>query len=248
MNRSMSLFLAVCLGTGPAATIVRADAAADKVVDKAIRAHGGETALARTKTMIRTESGTLNFNGGEIAFSSELTADLPDRYRLEVELGPMKLRQIAIVTRARGWQVTSGNTLEMSRETHHEAVEEGYALYLTSLAPLRREKGIELTTVRDAKVAGKPAAGVKVKLKGHDDVQLFFDKETGLLVRMARSTPFGGLTAEKEYLFSEYKEVEGVKMPMKRQEFIAGQKYMDGKVSSFRFPDRVDEKNFAKPN
>src|SRR5207248_3291537 len=125
------------------------------------------------------------------------------------ELGPQKMKQIVVVNRDQGWQVAGGATVEMERKTLAESREEGYALWLSSLVPLRREKGVQLTAVAAAKVDGKPAAGVKVSLKGRDDVTMYFDEKTGLLVRMTRNTTVAGLTAEKEYLFGDYKEVEG---------------------------------------
>lgn len=243
MNRTLSVLLAVCLSGAGA----RADGLAERVVERALRAHGGESALAKTRTMIRSETGNLNFSGDNVAFSCEITTDLPDRYRLEVELGPQKIRQTVVVSRDQGWQVSGGVTIEMDRKLHAESREEGYVLWLTTLVPLRREKGIQLTTAPAVKVDNQLAAGVKVSLKGRDDINLYFDEKTGLLARMTRKTTVAGLTAEKEYLFGEYKEFEGAKLPMKRQELMNGRKYMEGKVGGYRFPARVDDKSFAKP-
>jgi hypothetical protein len=112
---------------------------------------------------------------------------------------------------------------------------------------LLRDKGIQLTSLPESKFQGKVVQGVKAARKGRDDLELYFDKETGLLVRTRRDTAFGGLTAEKEYVFGDYKEFAGGKWPTKLQELINGNLLIDGKVESYRFPDKADESKFSRP-
>jgi hypothetical protein len=231
-------------GQSPAST----DQDAEKVVDRAIRAHGGETALARGRTMCWVLSGRgKNPGGSYTSVKSWLTSDLPDRFRFEVEMGEEKNRLLVVVNQTKGWRSGSGVTVEMKEEDLNETREEGYARYLTTLVPLRREKGMQLISLPESKYQGKAVLGVKVTLKGHDDVEMYFDKESGMFVRMKRETAFGGLTAEKDYLFSGYKEYDGGKWPTRLVELTNGVKMMEGTVESYRFPEKADQTQFVKP-
>jgi hypothetical protein len=81
-----------------------------------------------------------------------------------------------------------------------------YLVWCWTLAPLLQADS-ELSPLPDATVEGRPAAGVKLRRKGELDVNFFFDKETGLLVR----NDWRGL----EIRYGEWKEHDGVKYPAK---------------------------------
>ena len=54
-------------------------------------------------------------------------------------------------------------------------------IYLSQVLPLT-DKTYPLTGAGEAKVNDRPAVGVKVTARGHRDVTLYFDKESGLLL------------------------------------------------------------------
>ena len=93
--------------------------------------------------------------------------------------------------------------------------EASYARWAGSLVPLLN-KGFQLASLGEIKVDGKLAIGVRVSHKGHRDINLFFDKDKGLLVKseMTVKDPMaGGKEVTQETLYSDYKEVSGVKRP-----------------------------------
>jgi hypothetical protein len=242
LNR-LGVFLAVCLVAGPA---LGADEA-EKVVDRAIRAHGGLDALNKVSHAVRSMTGTLTFNGQEMNFSQDVTLDLPERYRLEMELGAEKRKLLVIVAGDKGWRVVGGSTQEMTPDFLNEAREEGHVVYLSSLVPLRRDRGVTLKLLPEGKVQGKPADVVQVSFKDRADAQLFFDRDSGMLVKISRKTAIGGLRAERDYTFGEFRDFSGVRLPTRWQEFINGMKQLDGKVSYYKFQSRADDRQFAKP-
>lgn len=224
-----------------------AQASAEAMVDKAIQAHGGAAALERARVVVRTSSGTITVNAMDTPFTSELTTDLPDRYRLSVQLGPQKTALLTVINGKKGWHVNGGMTLEMSPDGVAEAREEGYVLHASSLVPLRNDKGCTLKVMPEEKHQGKAVTVVKASVKGRDDILFSFDKETNLLMKMSRKTAFGGLTADKEYVFDNYKEFNGAKLPTRMQELLNGRKYMDSTIGSYRFLQKADDRDFAKP-
>ena len=242
MRGKFGLLLACCLVLGGRA----AAGEAEDVVDKAIRAHGGADKLARVKQMQRSDTGTLSLGGGAAPFKDELIVDLPQRYRLDLVFGPQKTNITVVVNPAGGWQVTGGGAAELGKERLHEQREEMYVLYVQTLVPLRKERGFTLTSLPDAKVQGRKAAGVKVVSKGHIDVRLYFDKDSGKLVKVSRTLPVAGLSLEKDTLLSDYKRFGGVELPTRIVEYDNGSKTAEIKSATYSFP-RITEKMFARP-
>src|SRR5207245_5152124 len=89
--------------------------------------------------------------------------------------------------------------------------------WVSSLLPLKG-KAFTLTALDETKVDGKPASGIKIAYKGHGDVSLWFDKDSGLLVKSAqrlKSAQQGGKEVLHEGCFSNYQAVQGVQIAMK---------------------------------
>src|SRR6202011_4293737 len=99
----------------------------------------------------------------------------------------------------------------------------------------------------EAKVNGQPAAGVKVASKGHADAKLYFDAATHLLVKIERTTREAGLSLDKEYLFGDHKDFDGVKLPTRLTETLEGKKASELTSASYKFPSKPDDAAFSKP-
>ncbi len=224
-----------------------AQASAEAIVDKAIEAHGGIKALERARILTSSQAGKFVAFATETPFTSDLIVDLPDRYRHTMLIGEEKKPVVNVLNRNQGWFVNGGTTTPMGRDVLTEARDEGFAFHVSKLAPLRREKGFTLQSMPEAKHQGKAVLVVKASMKDRDDIVLSFDKETNLLVKMSRKAALGGLTVDKDYYFDGHKVFNGAKLPTKLQELLNGRKCMDYTISSYRFHEKADDKEFAKP-
>ncbi|HEV2200754.1 MAG TPA: hypothetical protein VGR73_13110 [Bryobacteraceae bacterium] len=77
-------------------------------------------------------------------------------------------------------------------------------------------------------------------------VSLYFDPETGLLVRMRRyaSSPVGRIPTQYDY--SDYRDVNGVKMPFKwNMLWLDGRESVE--LSEIRVNVAIDAARFTKP-
>jgi hypothetical protein len=235
----------------PATGVVRAQGDPKAIVEKAIRAHGGEAKLAKLNATQAKSKGTMEMMGQTLPFTSTATGQLPDKMREEVTLERMgrKLTILQILNGDKGWASLQGQTQELTGALLEEAKDAAYSGRVESLTPLLKEQGFTLTAIPDATVNGKPAAGVKVASKGHKDISLYFDKEKGLLVRSARKSldnlSMADVTMETNY--SDFKDIDGVMTPMKMQVQKDGKPFMSGELLEVKYLDKVDEKLFEKP-
>jgi hypothetical protein len=222
---------------------------AQAVVDRAIRAHGGLERLAKTQLMIRKATGVMSLFGQDVPFSDELILQLPQRWRLTLEAGPagQKAQFLLIVNDKQAWQSDGSAVAEVAKERLGELREEAYLLWLTTLVPLKKESGFTLATSAGAKVHDQEASVIKVARQGHAEIKLYFDKQTGLLIKAEHQTRDAGLEVTKEYVYSGHKEVEGVQLPTKSVELTNGKKLTELSTITYKFPAKVEESIFAKP-
>ncbi len=206
------------------------------LIDQAIKAQGGEVGLTKAQTLVRMATGTF-FLGGETGFTSETTFGLPGRAKMVVKLDKGG-QIIQVLNGDRGWSSAGGMVNEMPREGIDELREEVYVEWLTTLVPLKKE-GFTLTPVA--------ALGVKVSSKGHNDAILYFDKDSGLLVKFERQSREAGILAKKEYVLGGFKEFDGVKLPTKRTELLNGKKIAEVTSASYKFLSKADDAMFGRP-
>ena len=214
-------------------------------IEQAVKAHGGADALAKARTAVRSGEGVIYQGGKEAAFTDEMTWDLPGRWRDAVEI-QKTIRFTIAVDGDKGWQGVGGTAADLGPERLRELREEMYVLWLETLTPLQKD-GFDLAPLPEIKVNGQAAVGVKASSKGHADAKLYFDGRTHLLVKIARTSEEAGLNLDKEYLFSDHKEFDGVKMPTHVVETLDGKKASELTSASYKFPAKADDSAFAKP-
>jgi hypothetical protein len=247
-NLAVVLGLVLLAGGSPVADGRDADQA-QTVLDHAIHAQGGLDQLAKTQLMVRSAKGTMQLFGQDLPFSDETTLQLPERWRMKLTSGPagQQTEIMLVISGDRGWQSLRGQVTEIDRQRLGELREEVYALWVTTLVPLKKEAGFVLTTLSDARVDDQPASCLNVAQRGHADIKLFFNKQNGLLVKMEHRTREAGLNVLKEYTYADYQVFEGVRLPAKLVELANGKKLTDVSRISYKFLDQVDASTFAKP-
>jgi hypothetical protein len=252
MQRAILTACAAALVLAVAAP-ARADEQADvkAILDKAIKAHGGEEALAKKKVEVVKSKGKYYGMGDGIDFTSEMIVQAPDRFRSEVdvEAGGMQIKIVQVVNGNKGWMKFADQVQDMNKEQLEEAKAQFYLRKVGTLVPLR-DKAFKVSPLGEVKVDGKPAAGLRIESMGERDVSLFFDKETGLLIKseMRGKDPMAG---DKEFngeiFYGDYKKVDGVQTPFKVTLKRDGEKFVESEVTDVKREDKVDETTFNKP-
>jgi hypothetical protein len=156
---------------------------------------------------------------------------------------------VIVVNGDKGWRQMGGTTTELTKAQMKEQKEERYAEEVTWLLPLRG-KGFTLTLLGESKVDGRPAVGVKVSHPGHRDVKLYFDKDSGLLLKNEHHVldeQHGNKEVNEETLYSDYRKVKGVKVPRNVTLKRDGKPFVEAKIADWKFADKLDDSLFSKP-
>ena len=160
-----------------------------EIVAKAIKAHGGEEYLAKHQAVQATEKGKINIPGvGEADFSQESAYMLPDKFKHTIEFEAMSLK-IRFVAISNGDKVSVDATVNGQAADLGTNLKEAYktvpvVIRISHLTPLLKDKSYELSLIGEDKVDDKKVVGVRVSKKSQKDVNVYFDKETGLLTKM----------------------------------------------------------------
>jgi hypothetical protein len=164
--RGLGLVLVALAGLTLAGPVRADQKEAILLIDRAIRAHGGEAALRKTLVCIRTEEGVKQqAGGGEVRFTNEFIRQLPDRVRLQFETSDKKLQMIAVLNGDKGWIRSGGTTKEMGMTLRMEMHEEAVVAWQATLLPLLRGLFM-LDTVPGINIDGEETAGIKVRAAG----------------------------------------------------------------------------------
>src|SRR5437660_11621355 len=147
----------------------------------------------------------------------------------------MKLSRGQIVNGEKCLVCMGGNMEEMNEEQVTEAKEGMYAGWVATLAPLKG-KDFTLAPLGEEKVSGRAAVGIKVSSKGHKDINLYFDTETGMLAKTQTRVKdmMSGTEVDQETLPSDYKDVGGVKRAHKTVINRDGKKFVELEITEFK--------------
>ncbi|OWK44363.1 hypothetical protein [Fimbriiglobus ruber] len=243
------LGLAVALVVAP----VRADDAGDAkaVVTKAIEAHGGATALGKYKAGFSKIKGQMTVFGMDLDFTGDMTYELPNKYKLTIstDVNGQKLA-VEQVTDGKNFKNTlNGMAVKQTDAEKNELAQAALLQDVTQLTPLLVGDKYTLKAEKDATVDDKPASVVTVSSKELKETRLFFDKKTGLLVKTERkalspSAPGETKEVNEETFLSDFKEADGVKLPMKLLVNHDGKKFMSMTVTETKLMDKAEPKTF----
>lgn len=220
------------------------------VLDKAIKATGGEAKLAKLQAVTLKGKGTYQSDGMKLPFTLSWWSQGADKYRqvIEMEAKGGKSQETWVMNGAQAWH-KRGPAVEanlMKKDDYEETREEVYFNWITLLAPLKG-KEFTLTPLDEIKQDGKALVGFTVSRKGNRDAKLYFDKETGLLAKGERKVKEDGMDVVEEMFFAGYKDIDGVKLAMRVVTRRDGKPNAEMDISEAKFQEKLDDKLFTKP-
>ncbi len=212
---------------------------ADPVIDSYVKAVGGADALAKLKTV--SEKAGMEMGPGKNV-SVEIYEERPDR-RVSIAHMPGGSDSVTAYNGSDGWLTFPKRPIRFMNGDEQYAAKLD-AEFLVPSDPRKVFK--EFKPAKMDTIDGKQVNVVLGINPEQPPVKLYFDKETGLLVRMLRlaNTPLGLNPTQVD--FADYREQNGVKVPY--QWTIArpfGRFTM--KVDSVQVNESIDPAKFKKP-
>jgi hypothetical protein len=227
-------------------TLGRADMDVDSLLDKAIKAHGGEEALAKCKAVhVKMK---VNYEGAADVYAQEWLFAAPDKLRHSAEGTYLGRRTVSIyATDGKvAWSLVNGQVETLEGDFAQWYKDQAHLMQAARLTPLKA-KECELKAVGETKVDGKTALGLQVRAKGHKDLTLFFDAESGLLVKIERKVrDSDGQEVKEERFYQDYPKKDG--LPYARKVIVKqdGKTVETDEVHDVKFLEKADDKEFRR--
>jgi hypothetical protein len=221
-----------------------------KILDKAIKAHGAEKAPKDKKASTFKVNGTVHTMGMDLEFTGEYQTQEPGKIRQVINATVMgtDFERLVVINGDKGWARVQGTTSDLGKVALEAAKEEFYAGRVAELTGLK-DKGYKLAVLAEKKVGDRPAVGISVAHEGHKDIFLYFDKETGMLVMSEWQAVDGnsGQEYKREERYGNYKVVDGVKRPHKLDILRDGEKFAEAEVTEYKMLQKLDDSTFERP-
>jgi hypothetical protein len=212
-----TVFTAVILFV-PSLPARAAEGDAKEILDKGIKALGGEEKLAKAEAITWKTKGTIKFNDNENEFTGFVTIKGLDHFRRESANDQFSV--VVVLAGEKGWRKFGDNASELEGD---------------GLANEKRRVYLEVI----------PATLVPLKGK---TFTIFFDKESGLPVKMtAKVVGFQGQENDLETTYSDYKDFDGIKKATKIEVKRDGETFQKMEHSDFKVLDKVDSDVFTEP-
>lgn len=219
------------------------DAKLRELVNRSIKAHGGADNLEKFKASITKIKGKML----DLEYTAENAVQLPDCLRSAAESKLGKLVQT--IDGDQGWIKFGELSRKCIKEELPELREQLNALRIAHLTVLT-DKEYKLTPLGEEQIDGRSAIGIRVEHKGFRDVNLYFDKESNLLVKV--QTPIrdllrGGEEVAAETIYSDYRSVDGVMTAYKFTIKYDGKVYNEGEITEVKYSESLDKSLFDNP-
>lgn len=220
------------------------------ILDKAIKALGGEEKLSKIKAASWKTKGKISLGGNDSEFTGTTTVQGLDHFRstFEGEFGGNKVTGLTVLAKDKGWRQFGDNKMELDESALANQKRTVYLQVVPmTLLPLKG-KDFKVAAAGEKKVGDKQAVGLKATGPDGKDFTLFFDKDSGLPVLLeAKVIGFMGEEFTQETTFSDYKEMAGIKKAAKATSKRDGEKFLETEITEFKVLDKVDPKTFAEP-
>jgi zinc protease len=214
-----------------------------QILQAAAQAAGGE-AIKRIESVAFAASGEFNTPQGSAKFTSKLQIRYPSSLWMEIAL-PMVTFQQGYDGKA-GWIASPQGAMDLPAAQSAEA-QRGIDLF-GCWGMFRRVLAgeLEASFVGEKQFEGRSALAVEWK-SGAGPVTLFVDPATNLLVGAGyRATTLDGIY-DVVQVWSDFREVEGAKVPFHWVQYRDGAKFADQMLSDVKINVKLDDKVFVKP-
>ena len=216
-------------------------AKAKEIVAAAVKAHGGLENLTAVKNAVSESNSTVTTPAGKADMQVKFVHLYPDKLRQDVETPQGKMSYVfdgdsVYLVSSMGTQPLPP---EISKSFNDSVFRENIPL-LINLA----QNAIPVQFSGTEEVQSNPATVLLVKQPSGVMLKIYVSEQTNLVVKYVFSETEQGVTLNKEAIFSEYRDVDGVKMPYHIVQNVNGNHFIENRISSIKFNTEIDETLF----
>jgi outer membrane lipoprotein-sorting protein len=206
------------------ASVVGYAQTAEEIVDRHIEVIGGKAKLAAINSMII--KGVFNIPQAGVEMPYTRVSKRPGKFRMDVtsEMGKM----IQATDGETAWQVNQfQGVMEPTVMSDEEAIAIKRQASIDGFFLNREEQGIKLEFAGEETVGGQTLQEVKIYYNEEDTpISAFFEKESGILVKMVATFEQAGMEMESVTIMTDYRETDGLLSAHRLEQSVMGQNFV----------------------
>lgn len=219
-------------------------AKAKEILDASVEAHGGIEKLKAVKNIVSDAETTVNTPMGPMDLKVVLYLVYPDKMRQDISTPQGKMN--IVFDGEAAFALSSMGTQPLPPEMNISLKDAAFRDTIPLLTNLI-QNDIPVQYAGTEEVLGKPASVLLVKQPSGEMVKVFISEETHYVVKLAFRETEQGVTLDKETIYSDFREVEGVKFAYHVVQNINGELYTENRVNSVKLNTELDESLFEVP-
>jgi hypothetical protein len=221
------------------------------VIERALKAMGRSEDTKQQVAVRMKIKGVMHVNGltdQTIKIKGELFEFGPrSRVRFDLDLVGTKIQAVVVLDGERSWREIGGQFQKFTPEEIASLRASRHQDRVTGLTALLSDKAFTLTLLPEGRVERRPARVVRVSYKDEPDTDLYFDRETGLLVQYVyrARTPGDEKVTLHETQLSDYREPD-LATPLEKFLREAGHEVTDDALLTFLRKQTPDESKLKR--
>jgi hypothetical protein len=194
---------------------------ADEIVERALTAAGGRAAHAKLRSRRATGTIALGTPAGEMSGTVEMLNEAPNKSRalVQVDLSSLGAGKLTIDQRFDGLSGYVLDSLNGNREITGSQLETMRGGSFPNPLLNYKQLGATITLAGKEKVGDREADVVIYEPTSGAPTRFFIDAQTHLVLKVVvkLEVPQMGVDVEQTTAFSDYRDVDGVKLPFQLQ-------------------------------
>ena len=182
------------------------------ILDKAIKAVGGEEKLKKLDAMTwKTKAYDHHQRRQQPVHASSRPSrvSITTGPEFEGEFGGNPFKGVVVLNGNKGWRKFGDENMDMDEDAVANEKRQVYLQVIPTKLVILKDKGYKLEAADEQKVGDKPAAGIKVTGPDGKDFTIYFDKESGLPVRTVAKVV--GFDSEEYTQETTYQGLQGLR-------------------------------------
>lgn len=212
------------------------------LLKKAVDAAGGSAAFQAVQAVSRKGKLTVNTPQGSMDLDMDVTIVPPDRMRVNLNTPMGAMTQI--LKQDEAW-VVSPNGSSAAPDQMKADLKSSLWRDLTVLLSHADSDQLQIQYVGSEDVAGKKAEVIQITPQGASSYKLYLDAETMMPVKNVFDTIGQQGPAKMEQMYSDFRDVSGLKLPFHIVVNQNGEKAQETVVSEITINPKVDDSIFT---
>ena len=219
-------------------------AKAKEILAAAVEAHGGIEKLKVVKNAVAQMNTEVTTPGGPMQLEVTLYTVYPDKFRQDMntpqgEMNVLFDGKVGFFLSAMGNQPLPPELTN----TFKDSIFREIPFLLTHLT----QNDIPIQYIGTEEVEGETAAVLQVKQPSGEMLKIFISEASHYVVKQAFREIRQGLVENKENLFTDYRDVSGVKIAYQVLQNVNGVRFSETRLDSIKLNTELDESLFRVP-